>query len=147
MKYEGEIRYTSRYLSDMIGLPEDICKARCTAINGLYLMSEAKAVLKKYRAERKRHFENYRKLQVEHRCVHRVGYDYCGKPQFIAGWPYCEEHLPESARKRENWRVLRKSYRAAGRCIAALDDTHLCGEPIVKGRLRCPKHLEELKDR
>jgi hypothetical protein len=147
MKYEGEILYTSRYLRDIIGLPEEVCKSKCREICGRFRFADAKQALKEYLAEKSRRTAMWRKLQAEHRCVHRVGDTYCQKPAFMAGWPYCYEHLPSSAKARQNYKALRQAHRANGMCICVDKDGTLCENPVKPGRIRCEKHIQQLKDR
>lgn len=136
MKYEGEILYTSRYLKDLIGLPEEVCKSKCQEIHGRFRFADAKQALKEYQAEKSHRITMWRKLQAEHRCVHRVGFDYCGEPTHVPGWPYCDKHLPACVFSRRHIKELRAGYRKSGKCIAIVDG-QLCGKPVKEGRQRC----------
>jgi hypothetical protein len=144
MKYTGEVLYSARYMQDAFGIPEQLIKEKCKPVGGLFRLKEARAVFEKYKAEKKRKHEMFMKLQSEHRCVHRIGYEYCGKPAIMNGYPYCEKHLPPSVFNRNNLVGTRNAFRSHGKCIAEVDGG-LCGDPVVAGKLRCAKHLEELK--
>ena len=147
MKYEGERLYSARSLRDLIGLPEEVCMEKCHSIGGMYSLREAKEALATYQADRKRRIAMFNKLASEHKCVHRVGYNYCEKPAFMAGWPYCFEHLPESAKARRNFVELRKAHRAHGICICISKDGKMCENPVKPGKIRCEEHIKAMKDR
>ena len=147
MKYEGERLYSARSLRDLIGLPEEVCQQKCHSIGGMYSLREAKTVLAAYLAERAERIRTFERLSWEHKCVHRVGDTYCQKPAFMAGWPYCYEHLPSSAKSRQNYKALRQAHRANGMCICVNRDGTLCENPVKPGRIRCEKHIQQLKER
>ena len=93
------MRYTARYIEDLIGLPAAVCRARLNPVssyNGLvhYDLDEARKLLDVYRAERRARIDARRARQAAGLCVR------CGAPRSVPGWPYCAEHLPPSVRAR-----------------------------------------------